>query len=107
MNVLVPTPPNQKYKGNLLDFFLISNAKDGTIEHSENYELESYPVEHGFENAVLTRLTRMETKLDQTNGRVRELELWKAKATGFGAAVALGASLPSIVLSILIIVEKV
>ena len=61
---------------------------------------------HGFEDAVLTRLTRMETKLDQTNGRVRDLELWKARATGFGAAVALGASLPSVVLALLVIAER-
>ena len=59
-----------------------------------------------FEEAVLSRLARMESKQDLTNGRVRDLELWKARATGFGAAIALGASLPGLVLALLLITDK-
>ena len=60
-----------------------------------------------FKQAVIARLTSIENKQDKTNGRVREVELWKARATGFGVAVTLGASLPSVVLALLIITEKV
>ena len=59
-----------------------------------------------FKRAVIARLTSIENKQDKTNGRVREVELWKARATGFGIAVSLGASLPGVILAFLLLTEK-
>lgn len=36
----------------------------------------------GHEELILDALHRIESKVDQTNGRVRALELWKARVEG-------------------------
>ena len=55
---------------------------------------------------MLEEFREVKERQDVANGRVRDIELWKARVTGFLMAVGVLASLPSIVLTIALIVEK-
>lgn len=48
--------------------------------------------------AVNSRLDGIETTTKATNGRVRDLELWRAQAKGFLLALGLVSGLPTVIL---------
>lgn len=56
---------------------------------------------------LLKRLDKIEYHVTQTNGRIRDLELWRAGIKGFIAAVTLVASIPGLLVTVLLLAGKI
>lgn len=50
---------------------------------------------------LVERLDRIQVKVEETNGRVKQLELWRAGVKGFLGGIAIVASLPGVVMVVI------
>lgn len=57
--------------------------------------------------ALQRSLDEVKEKQDHTNGRVRDLELFRAQVKGFLLAIGLAAGFPSLILTVVLIFDRI